>query len=244
MTNFERAQPSTVRVLVVDDHQLIRDGIAAVLDLQPGVSVIATAANGLEAIEQAHALSPDVILMDVRMPVMDGVEATVAIRQQTPACQVVMLSIFDDDQHVIKALQAGASGYLLKDIAPAALAQAIQLAHLGLWQLDSAPAVRLIQATDRRDADPVYGSPVAPLDPSLTSRERQVLRLIAAGATNREIAAQLHVSEGTVKNHVSRILGQLGLRDRTQAAIYAHGRLGTANWSSPPSPANLSNSHT
>ncbi|MCI0394477.1 MAG: response regulator transcription factor [Chloroflexi bacterium] len=225
MTSSGPAPATGVRVLVVDDQRLIRQGIASLLAIQEGVDVIGTAANGQEAIEQALALSPDVILMDIRMPLMDGVEATATIGRRLPACQVLMLTTFDDEEYIVKALRAGARGYLLKDIPAADLAQAIRLAHAGIYQLDPAVAGKLVGVLNRADsgAATAAGEAALPYPPpqALTERELEVLRLIAQGATNREIAARLVVSEGTVKNHVSNILSRLGLRDRTQAAIYA-----------------------
>jgi DNA-binding NarL/FixJ family response regulator len=206
----------TLRVLVVDDQRLVREGIASLLDLQPGISVVGTAATGREAVERTLALTPDVVLMDVRMPEMDGVEAVAVLRRRAPDCRVVMLTTFDDEEYVVQALRAGAAGYLLKDLPAAELAEAVRLAHAGVTQLDRAAA--------RHVAAALSAHPVPPPTDTLTGRETEVLRLIAAGATNREIAARLYLSEGTVKNHISRILGRLGLRDRTQAAIYARDR--------------------
>jgi DNA-binding NarL/FixJ family response regulator len=205
-----------VRVLVVDDQQLIREGIASLLGLQDGVVVVGTAADGREAVEQAVALTPDVVLMDVRMPEMDGVEAVSVLRQRLPACRVVMLTTFDDHDYVIRALRAGATGYLLKDLPSRELAAAVRLAHAGVMQLDPAAAARLASAIGPRAQQPAI---------ALSAREIEVLRLVAEGLTNREIGRRLHLSEGTVKNHLSRILERLGLRDRTQAAVYArdHG---------------------
>ncbi|HTJ32295.1 MAG TPA: response regulator transcription factor [Dactylosporangium sp.] len=201
-----------VRVLVVDDQQLVRDGIASLLGIQPGIEVVGTAADGHEALERAAELDPDVVLMDVRMPGLDGVEATRALRRARPGCRVVMLTTFDDEQYVTLALRAGAEGYLLKDLGAAELADAVRLAHRGVAPLDAAVARRLAAALP--DDAPA----------ELTARELEILRLVATGATNREIAARVYLSEGTVKNHVSRILGRLGLRDRTQAAVYARDR--------------------
>jgi DNA-binding NarL/FixJ family response regulator len=220
-TREEAGQRHMVRVLVVDDQQLIREGIASLLGIQDGVQVVGTAADGQEAIEKALTLSPEVVLMDVRMPVMDGVEAAARICSELPACQVLMLTTFDDEEYIVKALHAGARGYLLKDIPPSDLARAIQLAHSGIYQLDPAVAGKLIGSLVRTEnahprAEPALASPSP-----LTDREVEVLRLIALGATNREIAVQLMVSEGTVKNHISNILNRLNLRDRTQAALYA-----------------------
>jgi DNA-binding NarL/FixJ family response regulator len=202
----------SVRVLVVDDQRLVREGIASLLDIQPGISVVGMAATGKEAIERTLTLAPDVVLMDVRMPEMDGVDAVAVLRRQVPDCRVVMLTTFDDEEYVVQALRAGAAGYLLKDLPAAELAEAVRLAHAGVTQLDRAAARHVTAAL-------AVHKP-APVD-LLTSREAEVLRMVAAGATNREIAARLYLSEGTVKNHISRILSRLGLRDRTQAAIYA-----------------------
>jgi DNA-binding NarL/FixJ family response regulator len=200
----------TVRVLVVDDQQLVREGVASLLSIQPGIEVVGMAANGKEAIERAAALSPDVVLMDVRMPELDGVAAVAVLRRRAPASRVVMLTTFDDEEYVVQALRAGAAGYLLKDLPAAELAEAVRLVHAGVTPLDHAAAGHVAAALSAHPAA------------TLTSREAEVLRLVADGATNREIAARLYLSEGTVKNHISRILGRLGLRDRTQAAIYAH----------------------
>ncbi|GAA0945692.1 response regulator [Virgisporangium aurantiacum] len=215
------ASDDDVRVLVVDDQRLIRDGIASLLGLQPGVTVVGTAANGREAVEQAVTLRPDVVLMDVRMPDVDGITALETIRRQAPGCRVVMLTTFDDEEYVVPAMRAGATGYLLKDLPARELAGAVRMAHAGVAQLDPAAAARVAAAlTPSQKEPPTIGQP-------LTSRELDVLRFIARGATNREIATQLHLSEGTVKNHISRLLTRLGLRDRTQAALYAreHGFL-------------------
>jgi len=208
----------TLRVLVVDDQRLVREGIASLLGIQPGITVVGMAANGREAVEQTVALGPDVVLMDVRMPEMDGVDAVAVLRRRAPDCRVVMLTTFDDEEYVVQALRAGAAGYLLKDLPAAELAEAVRLAHAGVTQLDRAAA--------RHVAAALSTPSTAPTD-TLTGREVDVLRMVAAGATNREIATRLFLSEGTVKNHISRILGRLGLRDRTQAAIYArdHGLL-------------------
>ncbi|SEG78625.1 DNA-binding response regulator, NarL/FixJ family, contains REC and HTH domains [Thermomonospora echinospora] len=199
---------------MVDDQDLVREGITALLGLQPGIEVVGSAGDGAEAVEAIVAARPDVVLMDVRMPGLDGVAATAELRRRAPECTIVMLTTFDDDEYVAGALRAGAVGYLLKNLPAADLARAVRLAHAGVAQLDSAIVTRL--------AAGLHGPAV--LTP-LTPRETEVLRLISAGATNREIASRLHVSEGTVKNHISRILQRLGLRDRTQAALYAkeHG---------------------
>jgi len=212
-----KEKTSDVRVLVVDDQQLIRDGIASMLDVQTGISVAGTAKNGQDAIEQAMKLTPDVILMDIHMPVMDGISATENLRRELPGSQVVMLTTFDDDEYIIRSLQAGACGYLLKDIPVHDLAQAVKLAHAGVYQLAPEIAGKLVGNLKMRDKSKTIESSTY----DLTKRELEVLSLIATGATNREIAEKLFVSEGTVKNHVSNILNRLGLRDRMQAAIFA-----------------------
>ena len=212
---------TNITVLIVDDQRLIREGIASLLAIQEGIEIVGTAVNGQQAIELAQKHQPDVVLMDVRMPVMDGVAATAAIRRQQPKCQVLMLTTFDDEEYIVKSLQAGASGYLLKDIPAGDLAQAVRLTHTGIYQLDPSVAGKLVGALGR--GAPEAKTPLSPqIEHDLTDRELEVLRLIATGATNREIAEALVVSEGTVKNHVSSILSSLGLRDRTQAALYAH----------------------
>ncbi|QBD79280.1 response regulator transcription factor [Ktedonosporobacter rubrisoli] len=220
------AQPAPIRVLVVDDQRLMRDGIASLLSIQDGIEVVGAAADGQEALEQALALQPDVILMDVRMPHMDGVEATVQICRQLPACRVLMLTTFDDEEYIVDALRAGASGYLLKNIPSPDLAKAIQAVHTNIYQFDPTVAGKVVASLTRPQASQAQTAAAGTaadrartLD--LTEREIEVLRLIARGATNREIAQGLVISEGTVKNHISSILSRLGLRDRTQAAIYA-----------------------
>jgi DNA-binding NarL/FixJ family response regulator len=229
-------QDHIVRVLVVDDQRLMRDGIASLLEMQDTIEVVGTASNGQEAVERAVSLCPDVILMDVRMPVMDGVVATGQIRRQLPSCRILMLTTFDDEEYIIDALRAGASGYLLKDLPAPDLASAVQAVYKGIYQLDPTVAGKVIASLTRsqtfdsaKQSVPVStassmtseAETPSPRVVDLTGREVEVLRLIAQGATNREIAEQLVISEGTVKNHISNILSRLGVRDRTQAAIYA-----------------------
>ena len=235
MTN-DSGQNHIVRVLVVDDQRLMRDGIASLLEVQDAIEVVGTASNGQEALEKAVSLRPDVILMDVRMPVMDGVVATGQVHRELPSCRILMLTTFDDEEYIIDALRAGASGYLLKDLPAPDLASAVQAVYKGIYQLDPAVASKVIASLSRprafdaaKQSLPVSSSSstmsdagtLSPRPADLTGREVEVLRLIAKGATNREIAEQLVISEGTVKNHISNILSRLGLRDRTQAAIYA-----------------------
>ncbi|MGW1713434.1 response regulator [Streptomyces sp. NPDC002156] len=208
-------EPTPVRVLVVDDQRLIRDGIASLLSIRPGIEIVGTAVDGRDAVAKVLELGPDVVLMDVRMPEMDGVEAVAVLRGRAPECRVVMLTTFDDEEYVVQALRAGAHGYLLKDLPAEELAHAVRLAHAGVTQLDSSVARHLTAAL------PSPSPAGAPPAVSLSPRETDILRLLAHGHTNREIAARLYVSEGTVKNHVSRILTRLALRDRTQAALRA-----------------------
>jgi DNA-binding NarL/FixJ family response regulator len=207
-----------IRVLLVDDQALIRQGLRSLLDAKPDLQVVGDAENGQIALERVAELHPDVVLMDVRMPVMDGVTATRLIRQQFPQTQVLILTTFDDDDYVSRAMQVGARGYLLKDTLSEELAQAIRAVHQGYTQMGPGLFEKILSATV---ATPPEESFVLPSElMSLTQREQEVLRLIASGASNREIAAALYISERTVKNHITSILSQLGLRDRTQAAVF------------------------
>lgn len=214
-----------VRVLIVDDQQLLRDGLVSLLKLYDSIEVVGTAANGQEAIEQALALTPDVILMDIRMPVMNGITATAEIHKKLKDCKILVLTTFDNDEYIVKALMNGASGYLLKNIPAQDLARAIELTHHGIYTLEPSIAGKLVEAikntTPSPPNAPELGRDQSIANVDLTEREWDVLRLIASGASNREIAEALVISEGTVKTHVSNILGRLGLRDRTQAAIFA-----------------------
>lgn len=206
-----------IRVLIVDDHGVVREGLRAYLELEPDILVVAEARDGEEAVRRAHELAPDVVLMDLMMPRMNGVEATTLIKGRHPDTHVIVLTSFVDEERVVPAMRAGATSYLLKDVAAADLVRAIRGAFAGQAQLHPEAARRLIQqVTVPRQAD--TGS-------ELTARERQVLSLLALGRSNKEIARDLVVSERTVKGHVSNILGKLGLQDRTQAALYAvrHG---------------------
>ena len=217
-----QADPALIRILVADDQYLIREGIASLLELEDALEVVGMAADGRDATEKAIKLKPDIILMDIRMPELNGIEATAEIRNTLPACQIVMLTTFDDEEYIVQALLAGACGYLLKDIPPQDLVQAVKLAHAGVFQLAPEVVGNLVGSLRDKGAR-AKRKEAAALD--LTPRELEVLRLLAKGASNKEIAKQFEVSEGTVKNHVSNILTRLGLRDRTQAAVYAveHG---------------------
>jgi DNA-binding NarL/FixJ family response regulator len=209
---------AVVRIVVVDDQQVVREGFAALLGTQPDFTVVAIAADGAEAVRVCHEHRPDVVLMDVRMPVMDGIEAT-ALIMAAAGPRVLMLTTFDLDEHVYDALRAGASGFLLKDMTSERLFDAVRVVAAGEALL--APTV-----TRRLIAEFARLSPQLPRPPVLsgllTPRETEVLRLIAEGLSNPEIARRLVVGEETVKTHVSRVLTKLGLRDRTQAVVVAY----------------------
>jgi DNA-binding NarL/FixJ family response regulator len=209
-----------IRILLVDDQSIIRNGLKALLELEPDLEIIGDAENGEVAVQQAETLQPDVVLMDIRMPVMDGVAATAAIIQQFPKTKVLMLTTFDENEYVSEALQKGAIGYLLKDTPSEELANSIRAAHKGYSQLSPGILQKVMSPQSLATSRPDVAPPPAGFA-ELTPREREVLQWIAQGASNREIAEALFISEGTVKNHVTNILGRLNLRDRTQAAIFA-----------------------
>lgn len=209
-----------IRLLLVDDQSLICQGLKAMLELEPDLEVVGMAENGEAAIEQVAALQPDLVLMDVRMPVMDGRAATRAICQQFPNIKVIVLSTFDDDEYISDSIRAGAKGYLLKDMLSEELVQAIRLAHRGYTQLGPGLLEKLIANIPNSKVD--KSKAASPDLTPLTPREQDVLRLISDGSTNREIAEQLHIAEGTVKTHVTHLLDRLNLRNRAQLAIYAN----------------------
>lgn len=215
------SDPSPITVLVVDDQALVRSGFRMILEIEPDLEVVGEAADGEEAVSLAASLCPDVVLMDVQMPGVDGITATRTLTAD-PAClaRVVMLTTFDMDEYVYEALRAGASGFLLKDVQPELLVAGIRAVHSGESLLAPTVTRRMIESfvARPRAVDPMSGHQLA----TLTAREMDVLRLIASGLTNREIATKLFVSETTVKTHVGRVLMKLGLRDRVQAVIYAY----------------------
>jgi DNA-binding NarL/FixJ family response regulator len=198
-------------VLVVDDHEVVREGLRAFLELQDGIEVAGEATDGEEAIAVAERLDPDVVLMDLVMPKLDGLGAMRELRERVPRARVIVLTSFLDDDKLLPALRAGAAGYLLKNAPPPELARAVRAAHAGEALLDPVVAARLVE-TLAGDGDP--------LD-RLTPRERQVLELIGRGFPNKRIARRLEVSEKTVKTHVGHVLAKLGVTDRTQAAVVA-----------------------
>jgi DNA-binding NarL/FixJ family response regulator len=210
---------SPVRVLAADDQRVVREGLAMLLGLLPDVEVVGTAADGEEVLALAAEVRPDVILMDLRMPRMDGVEATRRLRERDPAVKVVVLTTYADDRSVLDALRAGALGYLTKDAGAAEIQQALHRVAGGQAALDPAVQLHLVEAI----ADGVpSGSAPATLPDGLTPREAEVLTLIAAGLSNAEIADRLVVSEATVKSHVNHMLAKIGARDRAQAVGYAY----------------------
>ena len=211
----------SIRVVVVDDQEMVRAGFAALLGAQPDIEVVGTAADGAEGVALVRRLRPDVVLMDVRMPVLDGIEATRQLLRAADATtpRVVMLTTFDADDYIYESLRAGASGFLLKDASPAELADAVRVVAAGDALLAPSVTRRVIEqyaATSRRRR------PKDPRLARLTDREREVLVLVATGLSNQEIAAGLVLAEQTVKTHVSRIFGKLDLRDRAQAVVLAY----------------------
>ncbi len=209
---------SAIRVLVVDDQALVRAGFRMILEAEPGFEVVGEAADGLEAVEAAGRLRPDVVLMDVRMPNLDGIAAARRIVEGGVGSKVVMLTTFDMDEYVYDALRAGASGFLLKDVPPERLLAGIRGVASGEALLAPSVTRRLIETYVRRQ--PTRATPLS-LD-ELTSREREVLELMARGLSNAEIAGALVVSETTVKTHVAHVLDKLELRDRVQAVVFAY----------------------
>jgi two-component system, NarL family, response regulator LiaR len=211
----------TIRILLVDDHSVVRRGLRTFLTYDPELEVVGEAADGVEALRLARELTPDVVLMDLLMPVMDGIEATAAIRRELPETEVLALTSVLEDASVVGAVRAGAIGYLLKDTQADALCQAIKAAAAGQVQLTPKAAARLMQ---------VISAPESP--EALTERETDVLRLLAQGQSNKQIAHSLNNTEKTIKTHVSRILSKLGVQSRTQATLYAI-RVGLVSTRSP-----------
>lgn len=207
-----------IRVLLVDDQALFRQGLASLLSLEEDLEIVGQASHGFEAIARTQTLQPDVILMDVRMPICDGVVATGEIHQRFPWIRILVLTTFDEDEYIWKSLQAGALGYLLKSTPSAQLATAIRTLHQGHCQLGPTIAPKVFAQLQ----PPAIKQN---LHYHLTERESEVLKLISQGKNNREIAQILYLTEGTVKNYVTQILGRLGLRDRTQAALWAKENL-------------------
>lgn len=199
-------------MLIADDHAVVREGLRTFLDLQDGIEVAGEAADGRAAVEEAERLAPDVVLMDLVMPNLDGVEAMRELRARVPQARVIVLTSFPEDERLLPALRAGAAGYLLKNVEPRELARSIRLAAAGEAMIDPAVAARLVDAlSEERPAEHA----------ELTPREQEVLDLIGRGYANKRIALELGIAEKTVKTHVTHVLAKLGVSDRTQAALYA-----------------------
>jgi DNA-binding NarL/FixJ family response regulator len=228
--------PGRIRVLIADDQRVVREGLGMLVSLIDEVEVVGSASNGAEAVRLAEAHRPDVILMDLRMPDVDGVAATRDLRQRLPGARVLVLTTYADDAAIMSALNAGAAGYLTKDASAEQIETAIRAVHAGQTHLDPAVQARLVAAVTGADADPGAGTgpaasagparnqagrPGAPPD-GLTSREAEVLTLLAAGLSNTEIAQRLFLSNATVKTHINRIFAKTGARDRAQAVRYAY----------------------
>lgn len=208
-----------VRVLIADDQQLVREGFRVIVDAEPDLVVVGDVANGREAVRQAGLLRPDVVLMDIRMPELDGLGALEEIMRMTESPRVVMLTTFDENDYVVRALRAGAYGFLLKDAPSSRLLAAVRAAASGESLIEPSITRRLVE---RYAAPAVMDPPLPQAFSELTERESEVLRLVSRGLSNAEIAAELVVAETTVKTHVARVLAKLGVRDRVQAVVLAH----------------------
>jgi NarL family two-component system response regulator LiaR len=202
-----------IRVLLVDDHAVVREGLRTFLELQDGIEVAGEAADGAEGVEAAERLRPDVVLMDLVMPRLDGVGAMRELRRRLPRVRVIVLTSYADDDRLLPAVREGAAGYLLKNAQPQELARAVRAAHAGEALLDPVVAARLVEEIARE--------PAGEAPERLTRREREVLELIARGLSNKRIARELGIAEKTVKTHVGHVLAKLGVTDRTQAALHA-----------------------
>jgi NarL family two-component system response regulator LiaR len=202
-----------IRVLIADDHAVLREGLRSFLELQPGIEIVGDAADGGEAVELVQRLRPDVVLMDLVMPKLDGVQAMRELNERVPGTRVIILTSYIDDDRLLPAIRAGAAGYLLKNAEPQELARAIRTAAAGEALIDPSVAARLVERLSQDERRDDYET--------LTAREREVLELIGRGYSNKRIALELGIAEKTVKTHVSNLLGKLGVADRTQAALYA-----------------------
>ena len=210
-----------IKVLIVDDQELIRQSLKVVLNVSPGIEVVDTASSGNEALKSAAAHRPDVVLMDIRMPGMDGVEATRLLKERYPQIKVIVLTTFDDDEYVFGALQNGASGYLLKGSNVTEIADAIKIAHDGGAMINPNIASKMISQFSHMAKGSMQVQVDEQATADITKSEWQIIRTVGQGMSNKEIAAELHLSEGTVRNAISSVLLKLNLRDRTQLAIWA-----------------------
>jgi DNA-binding NarL/FixJ family response regulator len=203
---METSTSQTIRVMVVDDHQVVRQGLVALINTEPGLMAVAEASDGQQAVEMFRQQQPDITLMDLRLPVMGGVDATKLIRQEFPTAKIIVLTTYDGDEDIYRALKAGAQGYLLKGVSFDDLLDAIRSVYAGARRIPAAVAERLAERMSGQE---------------LTGRELQVLELIVKGRSNKEISTELSISEATVKSHINSLLGKLGVNDRTQAATSA-----------------------
>jgi DNA-binding NarL/FixJ family response regulator len=210
---------SPISILIVDDQALFREGLRTLLSVQPEFEVVGEAGNGEEALRLAANLQPVVVLMDLRMPVLDGVSATRRMRSLLPNCRVIVLTTFDDDEYVFEGLRAGAVGYLLKDVSSDKLYEAIRAAARGEYFLLPSITTKVMEEFARLSE--LVPEPVEPVADTLYAREMEILNLVATGASNKEIASNLVIAEGTVKNHLTNILSKLGVKDRVQAVLKA-----------------------
>lgn len=210
-----------IKVLIADDHALIREGITKVLSLDPAISVVGEAADGEEVVEKARELKPDVILMDLNMPRLSGVEATKQLRSELPGAKIVALTVHDDDQRIFQVINAGVSGYMLKDVDPDSLLKTIKAVHAGESVIHPAVTARLLGEFHRLSEQAQVVEVRDSVAELLTHRELEILKQIARGKSNRDIATHLCISEKTVKNHISNIFRKLQVDDRTQAALFA-----------------------
>ena len=214
----------TIKIIIADDQTLIRDGLASLLSIKKEVEILATAKNGLEAVQMATDLSPDIILMDIRMPVMDGLTALTKIKKTKPNIKIIMLTTFDDDDYIIKSLQAGAEGYLLKDIPIDDLIRALEQAMNGTFQATSSVINRLSKHLNKKQ-QPDTSLEIENLKQcfyNLSDKEKDIFNLLGEGLTNKEIAHCLNLSEGTIKNYMTNILASFEMRDRTQLALLSY----------------------
>jgi NarL family two-component system response regulator LiaR len=207
-------QADSIRILITDDHAVVREGLRTLIGTEPGMEVVGEAENGLEAVQKACTLRPDVVLLDMMMPRMDGLQAIHEIKRECPEARILVLTSFSDDEKVFPAIKAGALGYLLKNVTPERLLSAIRDVHQGKPSMSSDIAKKLMHELQR-------ASDLPPTEEPLTEREMDVLRLVAQGLSNQEIAEELVIGQGTVRTHVSNILSKLHLANRTQAALYA-----------------------
>ncbi len=216
MTVATEANKTKTRVLVADDHPLIRQGLAQVLEMEEDIEIVGEASNGRECVEKARAVRPDVVLVDINMPLMNGLEASRALKEALPDVGVLILTIHDADEYLLEAVRSGVDGYVLKDVDPAVLVQAIRSIKAGRGYLHPSLGVRLMHGVRRQQ-----GSRDERAEDVLTAREVEVLHLLAEGVSNRDIAERLFISEKTVKNHTNSIFRKMGVSDRTQAVLQA-----------------------